>query len=95
MVDVVTAIVSAIIALFAAFWGVFIFYAPPVFSRKRMSYKLELSTSLIHESAKTSGDLTVRYGKKCRKKSLKDPHIVRIRLSNVGRKDIRSDDVTR
>lgn len=92
MLDAITTIISAIIALFAAFWGVFIFWAPPIFTRKRMSYELELSTSLIHESAQTNSNLTVRYGKRYGKKLLQHPYIVRIRLSNTGRKDVRSGD---
>jgi hypothetical protein len=91
MLDAVTGIISAMIALFAAFWAVFIFWAPPIFTRKRMSYELELSTSLIHESAQTNSNLTVRYGKRYGKKLL-HPYIVRIRVSNTGRKDVRSGD---
>ena len=61
-----------------------------------MSYKLELSAPLIHESAKSSDSLVVRYGKRSfkdlYKRSLKDPYIVHVRLSNIGRKDIQSSD---
>jgi hypothetical protein len=92
MLGAVTAIISVIIALFTAFWAVFIFWAPPRFTRKRMSYELELSTSLIHESAQSNSYLTVRYGKRYGKKLLHHPYIVRIRLSNTGRKDVRSSD---
>jgi hypothetical protein len=91
----VTTIINIIIALFLAFWGVYIFWAPPIFSRKRLSYKCELSTPLIHESAKSDSSLTVRYGKGFGKKSLKDPYIVQIRLSNIGRRDVRSSDFDR
>lgn len=92
MLDSVTAIISLAIALFVAFWGVFIFWAPPLFTRKRMSYELELSTSLIHESARSNSNLTVRYGKMYNRKPLQHPYIVRIRLSNTGRKGVKSSD---
>lgn len=95
MLTAVAAIINLIIALFAAFWSIYIFWAPPVFSRKRLSYKCELSTPLIHESAKSDSSLTVKYGKGFRRKSLKDPYIVQIRLSNTGRKEVRSADFDR
>jgi hypothetical protein len=88
----VVAIIGVIVALFAAFWGVFVFLVPPIFTRKRMSYSRVLSTSLIHESAKSDKSLTVRYGKRFAKRLLKDPYIAYIRLSNIGRKDVRSSD---
>lgn len=92
MLDAVTAILNVVIALFAASWAVYLFWAQPMFARKRISYKLELSTPLIHESAKSDSSLTVRYGKRFGKRALKDPHIAQIRLSNTGRKDVRSND---
>lgn len=95
MLAAATAIINIIIALFVAFWGIYIFRAPPIFSRKRLTYKCELSTPLIHESAKSSSSLTVKYGKGFGKRSLKDPYITQIRLSNIGRKDVRSSDFDR
>ncbi len=95
MLTAFTDIISLIIALFVASWGVFIFWAPPIFSRKRLSYKCELSAPLIHESAKSDSSLTVKYGKGFGKRSLKDPYIVQVRLSNIGRKDVRSSDFDR
>jgi hypothetical protein len=88
----VTGIIGVIVALFTVIWSVFAFLVPPIFSRKRMSYIRTLSVPLIHESAKSDKSLTVRYGKKFAKKSLKNPYITYIRLSNIGRKDVRSSD---
>lgn len=86
-------VVGAIMAVLALIWAILIFWIPPRFSRKRMVYELELSTPLLHESAHPDSNLIVKYGNKWYgKRILKDPYIVRIRLSNTGRREIRSGD---
>ena len=92
MLNTVLAFVAAFAAVFGIPWAIYIFRVPPLFSRKRLSYKLELSAPLIHESANSDSSLTVRYGKGLRKRALKDPHIARIRLSNIGGQDVWSND---
>lgn len=92
MLDAVTAIISAIMAIFAAGRAVYIFRVAPVFSRKRLAFRLELSAPLIHESANSDSSLTVKYGKRLGKRTLRDPHIAHIRLANTGRKEVQSSD---
>lgn len=92
MLTTVTALICTVAAVFGIPWAIYIFRVPPQFSRKRLSYRLELSTPLIHESVNSDSSLTVRYGKGLRKRVLKDPYIARIRLSNTGGQGVRSKD---
>jgi hypothetical protein len=80
-------------AVLALIWAIIMFWIPPRFSRKRLVYELELSTPLLHESAHPDSNLIVKYGnKRYAKRTLKDPHIARIRLPNIGRREVRSAD---
>jgi hypothetical protein len=92
MTDLVTGIVSAIMAVLAVVVAIVAFYVAPRFLRKQLTYELELATPLIHPSAQPNSDLTIKYGKRYAKRSLKDPHIVRVRLTNNGRQEVRSSD---
>jgi hypothetical protein len=92
MVSTVSAVAGAFFGLVAILWAFYTFVVPPRFSRKRMEYELELSTPLLHESAQPDTNLIVKYGRRYRRHILEDPHIVRIRISNTGRREIRSGD---
>jgi hypothetical protein len=92
MVSTVAAVAGAFFGLIAVLWAFYTFLVPPRFSRKRMEYELELSTPLLHESAQPDTNLIVKYGRRYRRRVLEDPHIVRIRISNIGRREIRSGD---
>src|SRR6267154_683842 len=92
MTNLITGIVSAIMAVLAVVVAIVAFYVAPRFLRRKLTYELELATPLIHPSAQPSSDLTIKYGKRYAKRSLKNPHIVRVRLTNNGRQEIRSSD---
>jgi len=92
VVSTVAAVVGTIFGIIAVGWAIYTYWFPPRFTRKRMEYELEISTPLLHESAQADNNLIVKYGRRYGRRVLRDPHIVRIRISNTGRREIRSGD---
>jgi hypothetical protein len=86
MFTVLSTVFSLMFALLTTLMAVWAFNRPPRFTRMRMSYKLVASAPLIHESFKPNRTLIVKYGGK----SLRNPHVVQIQVSNPGKRNVPS-----
>ena len=92
MLATVITIIGTLATVAGFVFAIHAFRAAPLFSRKRLRYELKLSAPLIHETANSDSSLIVKYGRRVNRKTLKNPHVAQIRLSNIGAKEVRSND---